>query len=378
VTIDTKNCYDMKEHMQGIRNIPRSLKASGHGQGSHQLSSDVRSGRAPMRLTGSVSTLLAAAEGDTKKLRRFHMLAYNGGTMRFWWSPVPVVVDIAGLKGTDKSRPIFKDHSPSLIIGHTTKITAKNTIEIEGIVSATSRVAQEVVESSDNGFPWESSIGVDIENVEDIQAGTSVQVNGQQFQGPLMIVRTGTFKETSFVALGADDDTEAAMLAASANNKSQSNSQKENTMKKEFIAWLKASGFTDTEISELEANQTSAKFKTLEAAYAAQVETKSGAAGTGSSLQLEATAPVVDLAAQRKILAEESRRVSAINAACVGHADIQAKAIEEGWTVEKTELTVLRASRPSSPAIHVGGDSVASAKVLQAAAMQSAGIKVEV
>lgn len=362
--------------MQDSNHLPRTMKATGKGH-ALQVSADVRAGRSPMRLTGSVSKLEAAVEGDAKKLRRFHMLAYNGGMMRFWWSDVPVVVDIAGLQGTDKSRPIFKDHLPSLIIGHTTKITAKNTIEIDGIVSSTSRVAQEVVDASDNGFPWESSIGVDIDSVEEIEYGANVEVNGQKFDGPLMVVRSGKFMETSFVALGADDDTEAAMLAASA-HKSQSNSKKEDTMKKEFKDWLKATGFTDAEITAMEADQTTAKVKTLMAAFEAQGAPKAGADGAGSSLQPDAAAPVVDLAAQRKILAEESRRVAAIRTSCVGHPTIEAEAIEKGWSLEKVELAVLRASRPGSPAIHIGNDSATSAKVLQAAAMQSAGVKVEV
>lgn len=370
--------------MRDRHSIPSRLLADGSTEPAPRpLPSDIRAGRSPMRLTGTVGKLLAAAEGDAKKLRRFHMTAYTGGAMRFWWADVPVVVEIAGLKGMDRSRPIFKDHSPALIVGHTTKITAGKTIELDGVVSGTGRVAQEVVEAADNDFPWQASIGVDIERIEEVEAGASVEVNGQTFAGPLLVVRAGTFKETSFVALGADDETDAAMLAASRNQPSNSNHQKESVMHPKFKLWLKAAGFSDAEINAMEAEQTSAMFKTLKAAWEKaepQGTSKDDAGGAGAGLPPApaSSAPnSTDLDASRRLLAEESRRVAAIRKACVGHAELEAKAIEEGWTVEKAELHVLRASRPKAPSVIIGGDGAPGVKVLKAAAMMSLGMKIE-
>ena len=54
--------------------------------------------------------------------------------------------------------------------------------------------------------------------------------------------------------------------------------------------------------------------------------------------------PVTDM---RRRIATETRRIEAIQKLCAGkHADIEAKAIEEGWDETKTELHLLRASRP--------------------------------
>jgi hypothetical protein len=45
--------------------------------------------------------------------------------------------------------------------------------------------------------------------------------------------------------------------------------------------------------------------------------------------------------------AAERKRIAAITKVCGGkHDEIEAKAIEEGWSTEKVELEVLRASRP--------------------------------
>ena len=51
-------------------------------------------------------------EGDDKPaLRKFSMVAYTGGAMRLGRvGLIPVVVDLAGLRVTRKSRPILKDH----------------------------------------------------------------------------------------------------------------------------------------------------------------------------------------------------------------------------------------------------------------------------
>ena len=48
--------------------------------------------------------------------------------------------------------------------------------------------------------------------------------------------------------------------------------------------------------------------------------------------------------------AAESKRISGIRKVCAGkHPEIEARAIEEGWSVTKTELAVLRIERPKAP-----------------------------
>ena len=48
-------------------------------------------------------------------------------------------------------------------------------------------------------------------------------------------------------------------------------------------------------------------------------------------------------------------RIASIRKAAGAHAEIAAKAVSEGWDETRTELEVLRASRPTGPAIHTGG-----------------------
>ena len=65
----------------------------------------------------------ATPEGETASgLPKFSMVAYTGGAMTVRGWDAPVVVDLAGLQWTAKARPILKDHSASLVVGHTTAI----------------------------------------------------------------------------------------------------------------------------------------------------------------------------------------------------------------------------------------------------------------
>ena len=355
------------------RTIPRLLLADGtSGTAPQAAPADIRAGRAPMMLTAAVGRLLAAEGGS--KLRRFRMEAYNGGPMSFYWSDYPVVVDIAGLTGMDRSRPILKDHSEALIIGHSERITAGNTITIEGVVSGAGRVAQEVVEAADNGFPWQASIGVNIRRIEEIRANESVTVNGRSFNGPLLVVRVGDFKETSFVALGADDSTSAAVLAAS---NALNGQQKGSHMPPKMVAWLKAQGWTQADIDALKLE--SVQFKTLEASWKAQDPTATASpdgsvGGTPDGLPGAPTLTAFD--DSRRLQAGETLRVAAIREVCAGKFPaLEAKAISEGWTKDKTELEVLRASRPSAPAPIMGGDGPVGIRVLHAAAFQALGME---
>ena len=80
--------------------------------------------------------VLAAAEGEPAKLRRFSITAYTGGKMSLPNIPYPVVVDMSGLRVSAKSRPILRDHNPSQIVGHTDNVTVNGgVLKVDGSVS---------------------------------------------------------------------------------------------------------------------------------------------------------------------------------------------------------------------------------------------------
>lgn len=328
----------------------------------------------PMRLTGAAS--LDPVEGDGKGLRKFHMAAYNGGTYKFPWSSAPVVLDLAGLLISDKPRPILKDHDTAQVVGHSTVITNDTkTLAIDGVVSGTGPAAAEVVRNSDNGFPWQASIGADILAIEDIAHGVEVVINSQTFTGPLCVVRASRLSESSFVALGNDDSTHAAMTAAL----STSPVQEPPTMN--FADWLKSLGLdpatlTPEATAELQkAFDAMASADQAEAAKAADAPEKAKAARAAMAVAIKAAMKPVaakpaqadHLQAQREKAAADVERIAALQTIAASQPKILAQAIREGWAAEKAELEVLRASRAQAPAIHSGSMSGVTDLILQAA-----------
>ena len=80
------------------------------------LEADAESVPSSLRIVcdDAATITLAAAETPEEgkpSLRKFSMTAYTGGAMRLGGWPYPVVVDLAGMRVTRKSRPILKDLS---------------------------------------------------------------------------------------------------------------------------------------------------------------------------------------------------------------------------------------------------------------------------
>ncbi|XZE56095.1 hypothetical protein SH139x_002171 [Planctomycetaceae bacterium SH139] len=186
------------------------------------LEDDAQSVPSSLRIVcdDSTSIALQAAESPEEgkpALRKFSMTAYTGGAMRLGGWPYPVVVDLAGMRVTRKSRPILKDHDRGSIVGHTSDIkVSPQSLEVAGVISGVGATAQEVIATSENGFPWQASLGASADKVVFIPEGKAAQANGREFKGPVYVARKSTLGEVSFVALGADDNTEARVAAGQA------------------------------------------------------------------------------------------------------------------------------------------------------------------
>jgi hypothetical protein len=277
----------------------------------------------------------AAPEGDKPALPRFAMVAYTGGPMQLAGWRHPVVVDLAGLQIPSPRRPIRLGHDAALGVGHTESVTVEDgTLVARGVVSRDTAAAREVVVSSKNGFPWQASIGASVIEHEFVCEGASVIVNGREVHGPVNVVRRAVLGEISFVDLGADGATSAAITA---------------------IQPFAGVPMPDT------------------APAASQPATASTApavqAAADPATSVEASATIDQLRAQA---AAETERIVAVRDLAQDHPEIAAKAIREGWTKEKTELEVLRASRPQAPAAHTRPNQDLSGAVLEAACLLAA------
>ena len=339
-------------------------------------------------------------QGEGRSLRRFTMTAYTGGRLSLPNFPYPVVVDLSGLKIPAKSRPILRDHNAQQIVGHTDTIeNSGGSIKLAGVISAANDWAREVTESSDNGFPWQASIGAAAQRMVFVDRGETVQVNGRKLTGPLYVARQAALREVSFVALGADDQTSARMAARM--GAQQHDSQTIEVSNMEFEEWLEAMGFNADELDERQTTGLQAVFsreREPEPSQESRDESQGGRESRDESQEPRQTAvaaqQVPNLAALdsrhstldsaqppldpvdelRAKWAAERRRIARISDICAGeHPNIEARAIEEGWNPTKTELAVLRATRPQVPAIHASSNPC-DLRVLEAAASLSAGL----
>jgi phage major head subunit gpT-like protein len=322
--------------------------------------------------------LEAAQEGDTANLKRFSMLAYTGGPMRVAGYYYPVIVDLAGLKVTAKSRPILRDHSAAQIVGHTTEINIQpKSIRLQGVISAVNSYAQEVADSASNGFPWQASIGATPDQLIFLDRGETLQINGRTVTGPLYVARKATLKEVSFVALGADDNTSSRLEGDS------HPPSKIEVITMQFEKWLKAKGFDPETLSEAQLASLRAMYD-AEIAAAAPGGDAGGAApsGGGGTNPTGNPPPAADagpnpLQAMREEAAREAERIAAVNALTADHGEIRAQAIREGWDATRTELEVLRASRAEAPGTIHRTESTVNLEVLEASAMMSLGYDTE-
>jgi hypothetical protein len=203
------------------------------------------------------------------------------------------------------------------IVGHTDDIMVGDSrLEVAGVISGVGNTAQEVIATSENGFPWQASLGANADKVVFIPEGKTATANSREFKGPVYIARKSTLGEVSFVALGADDDTEARIAAGQAgDDEDRENEQPDDET-------------TESDDSELDPVNASLDMGSK--------PKRPVTSGVVSKMRIEAAA--------------ESKRIAGIRKVCAGkHPEIEARALEEGWSVTKTELAVLRIERPKAP-----------------------------
>lgn len=163
------------------------------------------------------------AQEDGKKKRTFSGVAYSGEpiTDHWYWDRIIFDLDSMEVKGRI---PALLEHSPRQRAGaiNTHSIDHQTGLTVSGDLMS-NEFGTQVAQDSDDGFPWQMSVRIEPQVIEEIKAGASVSVNGKLHQGPITVFRGGRIREVSFCALGADDNTNA--VAASHTPKSNFNQE---------------------------------------------------------------------------------------------------------------------------------------------------------
>jgi hypothetical protein len=310
-------------------------------------------------------------EGASGNVPVVHINAYNGGKLRLANYPNPVVIDMAGVKAMGSQLPILRDHDQKRPVGHGNPVIGNENLKIEGSLSIEGEERDKIVAGHKNGFQWQASVGGSIPNyrkdVTTVAAGSSVTVNGRSHEGPLHVVKAFLWKETSFVALGADEERASASVAAS-------HEPKRGVLMNEFEKWLAASGINPSELSDDQVSNLKATFE------AAQVKlTQVAASGTAVD-----TSGAVNAAVQA--MRSESQRLTRIDKLFANFSNIKAEGlnIEElrdqvvagSISEDNAHLRMLQASRNTNTSNVAGsmGSTDLDALAIEASAYAEAGI----
>lgn len=140
-------------------------------------------------------------------------IAYSGElvTDHGYWSRL--LIDLSSIT-VDTPIPLLVNHDPYETVGMVTVATTQaGNLGIEARLFAdVDDDAAEIAAKADKGFPWQLSVGIWPDSIEEVPAGYDIALNGRLFQGPVTIFRGGRVREVSVVALGADHQTSATVL----------------------------------------------------------------------------------------------------------------------------------------------------------------------
>jgi hypothetical protein len=167
------------------------------------------------RLQFSAPVTLAAAQADGG-LRLFSGVAYGGGTItdHGWWDAV--AFDLAGLNAT-APMPLLLQHDHDRQIGVIDAVRNDGErLSISGrLFTGIDPHADSVAAKADAGAPWQLSVGIFPDVVEQLpHSGSGAVVNGRGVRAGATVFRSSRVREASFVALGADGSTHASVFDA--------------------------------------------------------------------------------------------------------------------------------------------------------------------
>lgn len=339
-------------------------QAMHNGKNGHRI--EAAAPKPSINMEASAVELHAEAAQDGKPAARsFKMTAYTGGAMQVAAYFHPVVVDLEGFEAGNSARPILIDHHKDInsVLGQTSEVGVKDgKIVAEGKIFGESEQAKQVIALNDRGFKFQASVGLSVLSREFVEAGQSVTVNGQKFNGPINVARKSLLGEISFVTLGADDNTSARIAATAA---------KGNAM--DFAKWLEAKGFSLADLTDQQKAPLQAQYDAEQSASKKDEKKPDGPADTrlkdtitAAEKREQVKNQIVDLTANA--IQEYPGKVEVIKA-------LSEQAFKGEWETSRFELELLRAMRSQAPGIgRSHSDEGMTANVIEAAVCSAGGL----
>ncbi len=239
------------------------------------------------------SMLIASTEVEilaASKSPTVNIVAYTGGLMTVpGWGPV--AIDLTGIDAGGDQVSILADHNASIngIVGQGRAIVNAGRLLVQGNINPSTQASRQIIELAQGGFRFQASVGVSPIEYQRIRSGDSVEINGRTIKSP----------SSGFTLVRASVLKEVSIVVIGAD--------------------------AGTSVAIAASNQK-------DQPVMSEIET------TVETMRAESAA--------------ESERIYAIRQACAGrHGDIEARAIRDGWNIQRAELEVLRAGRPPAPLI---------------------------
>ena len=163
------------------------------------------------------SAAIEVSKAEEGQKRKFKGTAYAGGRVdgHWYWGRSGVVFDLDGIE-IDKPAALLEEHFSSSRIGVVQTVDTNGKIDVSGDF-LTNAKAQEIVQDSDDGFPFQMSMMIDPGSIEEVSQGKTITVNGQVFEGPITIFRQNRIREFTICSTGADRNTSIKAFSGKAN-----------------------------------------------------------------------------------------------------------------------------------------------------------------
>ncbi|MFX1824738.1 hypothetical protein [Acinetobacter sp. AS5] len=163
------------------------------------------------------ASAIEVPKAEEGQKRKFKGTAYAGGRVdgHWYWGRSGVVFDLDGIE-IDKPAALLEEHFSSSRIGVVQTVDTNGKIDVSGDF-LTNAKAQEIVQDSDDGFPFQMSMMIDPGSIEEVSQGKTVTVNGQSFEGPITIFRQNRIREFTICSTGADRNTSIKAFSGKAN-----------------------------------------------------------------------------------------------------------------------------------------------------------------
>lgn len=158
----------------------------------------------------------AENSGDKKMVK---LVGYRGDIIKHWyWGNL--AFDMDGLHFDKNRTPGLIDHNSSMRLTYSKDRAVKPETFIAGPFLGNDK-AMEVKKDMENDFPFQASLSLKPELVEQVADGQSVEVNGIKLKGPGAVFRRAAIMEISAVVFGAFSNTESALYSDNSESKYQ-------------------------------------------------------------------------------------------------------------------------------------------------------------